>query len=89
MREITVRKKMVFAYISAAALFVAAVEILAMVEAHGLYFLGAAVLAGVGLFIYATSLKCPHCHARAFSRRWLALFYIPKTCAHCDREFFD
>lgn len=89
MREITVRKKMVFACISAVVLFVAAVELLAMMRAHKLFFVVAAVFAGIGLFVYATALKCPHCGARAFSRRWLALLYIPRTCAHCDREFYD
>ena len=49
----------------------------------------AVLIAAGGLFAYATGLKCPHCHAKAFSRRWLALLYIPKACATCDREFFD
>lgn len=87
--EITVRKKMVFAYVSAVILFIAAAKILSMVQAHVMYFLAVALVFALGLFIYATGLKCPHCGARAFSRRWLALFYIPRTCAHCDREFYD
>ncbi len=89
MQGMTVRKKLVFAYIATVILFIAAVQLLSFVGAHKAFFLVAAVFAGVGLFAYATSLKCPHCHAKAFSRRWLALFYIPKTCASCDREFFD
>ncbi|WP_085934836.1 hypothetical protein [Enhydrobacter aerosaccus] len=87
--EMTVRKKMVIAYAAAIVLFVAAVQLISFVGAHKGFVLAAAIAVGIGLFVYATGLKCPHCHARAFSRRWLALFYIPKTCAHCDREFYD
>jgi len=89
MREITVRKKMVFAYIAAALLFVVAIKSLSFVGAHKAFSLLAALVVAIGLFAYASMLKCPHCFERAFKRRWLALFYVPKTCAHCDREFFD
>jgi hypothetical protein len=89
MGEMTVRKKMVIAYAAAVLFFVAAVELLSSAGAHKAFFLVAALIVAGALFAYATRLKCPHCHAKAFSRRWLALFYVPKTCASCDREFFD
>jgi hypothetical protein len=89
MGGMTVRRKLVIAYVAATAAFFAAIELISFVGAHKAFLLVAAVIAAGGLFAYATSLKCPHCRGRAFSRRWLALLYIPKTCASCDREFFD
>lgn len=89
MDGMTVRKKVAIAYVAAAMLFVAAIKLISLVGAPKIFVLVAAVTVGIGLFAYATGLKCPHCRGKAFSRRWLALFYVPKTCATCDREFFD
>jgi hypothetical protein len=80
---------MAIAYLAIGGPLIAALKLLSIIDAHKAFFLAAVLVAGGALFVYASSLKCPHCHARAFSRRRLALFYIPKTCANCDREFFD
>jgi fatty acid desaturase len=89
MDGMTVRKKLAIAYVAAALVFVAAVKLVSLAGAPRILVLVAAVAVGVALFAYATALKCPHCHGKAFSRRWLALCYLPRTCATCDREFFD
>jgi hypothetical protein len=89
MHGMTVRKRLAIAYVAAAIVFVAAIKLVSLVGAPKIFVLVAAVAAGIGLFAYATGLKCPHCRGKAFSRRWLALFYVPRTCATCDREFFD
>ncbi len=86
----TVRKKLAIAYIAAAIIFLTAIKLISLAGVHKAFFVvGAAAVVVAGLFAYATVLKCPHCHGKAFSRRWLALFYVPRTCATCDREFFD
>lgn len=89
MGEMTVRKKLVIAYISAVIVFVAAMKFLSVAHVRWVFFAIAAILIGGCLYAYAGRLKCPHCHARAFKRRWLALLYVPRTCATCDREFYD
>jgi hypothetical protein len=88
MRELTVRKKMLIAFVIAAAALVAAIKLLSPMAAHKGPLFGTIVVIVGGLFVYASSLKCPHCHGRAFSRRWLMLAYIPQTCARCDRDLF-
>jgi hypothetical protein len=89
MHGMTVRKRLAIAYVAAAVVFVAAIKLVSLVDAPKIFVLVAAFAVGIGLFAYATGLKCPHCRGKAFSRRWLALFYVPTTCATCDREFFD
>jgi hypothetical protein len=89
MGEMTVRKKLVIAYISAVIAFVVVMRSLSLARVHWAFFWIAAALVATALFAYVTRLKCPHCHARAFKRRWLVLFYAPATCANCDREFYD
>jgi hypothetical protein len=88
MRELSVRKKMLIAFVIAAAALIAAIKLLSPLVAHRAELLGAIVVIVGGLFVYASRLKCPHCHGRAFSRRWLMLAYIPRTCATCDRDLF-
>lgn len=88
MRLMTVRTKMVLAYIVAACALIAAIKLLSPVVSHKAYFFTALAAIGIGLFVYASRLKCPHCNSRAFSLRWLMLAYIPKNCASCDRDLF-
>jgi hypothetical protein len=84
-----VRLKLAIAYVVAAAVFVASAGFLLQREAHGGFFVVAGCLVAVGFLLYVTGLKCPHCHAKAFSTRWLAMLVIPRTCANCDRDFAE
>jgi len=88
MRELTVRKKMLIAFVIAAAALIAAIKLLSPMANHKGPLLGAIGVIVGGLFVYASSLRCPHCHGRAFSLRWLMLAYIPKSCFRCDRDLF-
>ncbi|MFI5002425.1 MAG: hypothetical protein ACHQK9_21280 [Reyranellales bacterium] len=83
------RTRLVVAYLAAAVVFLAAIQLLRVFDAHWSYFAAAAFVISAGFFGYVTDLKCPNCNAKAFSRRWLAVAYIPKTCASCDRDFAD
>ncbi|MBV8393324.1 MAG: hypothetical protein JOY81_09110 [Alphaproteobacteria bacterium] len=85
----TVRKKMVLAYVAAAVLFVVALKVLAALGAIRLLYLVAGLAAVAGLVAYAAVLKCPHCGGRPFVLRLVPLFFVPKTCATCDRDLFD
>lgn len=85
----TVRTKAILAYVAAAALLVAALKHLSRIGAPSFAFLIAVLAVGAVFVAYARSLRCPNCHRPAFSTRWLALLYVPRTCASCDRDLAD
>lgn len=84
----TVRKKMVMAYIAALIFFVIAIKLVTALGAIKLFYVLAAVTAVAGVLAYAATLKCPHCQGRPFSIALVPLLYLPPSCATCDRDLF-
>ena len=82
-----VRLKLAAGYLAAGGLFIAEVIYLNERDAHWTRHAAAAVVIGAIFAGYVTLLKCPHCKGKAFSRRWLVMPHIPRTCATCDRDF--
>jgi len=85
----TVQGKVIWAYAGVAVALVAAFTAVIRFGVHRGLIPIACLAVAAGFLIYVTLLRCPHCGRRAFLRRWLLVFYVPSTCAHCDREFFD
>jgi hypothetical protein len=85
----SVRTKVVLAYVAAGIGLVVAIKVLAAASAIPLYYLVAALAAAMSVLAVAIIVKCPHCNGRPFALMFLPFFYVPNTCANCDRELHD
>jgi hypothetical protein len=85
----TVRRKLILAWLLSAIIFVIAMNFLHAFHAHGAFFLLAALIVFSGFYFYANSLRCPHCKAKAFQPTQLATPFVPKRCQNCGLDLGD
>jgi uncharacterized membrane protein len=85
----TVRSKVIWAYVGAAVALVVALIAVTKLGVHRAFVPISCCAVAAGFMLYVAKLRCPHCGNRAFAFRWLLAFYVPSTCNHCDREFYD
>jgi hypothetical protein len=85
----TIRRKLFTAAILAVVIFVGSMNLLRSVAAKGAYFLLATIVIFGGFYLFANTLRCPRCNARASPPSRLATPFFPKRCANCGYDLSD
>src|ERR1700730_11769437 len=85
----TVRQKLIIAWLLSAVAFVIAMNVLRTLRANGIFFLVAALIVFPAIYFFASSLRCPRCRARGFPASRLATPFVPKRCWNCGHDLSD